>query len=319
MLAVGRACGAGIPVKRTLASAVLAAAALLAAASAARAQTDSNDDGDVDFAVNYVYAAQLGFGGYSVGGLNVHLYSLPIGFTLQDVLADWNLHLSFPVQYGDYDVSARVDVDGGQADIKAKSHTLAIEPKAKLEIPVVREWWRVSLIGALGVVGTFSSSGSVRVLASGERSSIDVPETAFYTYQVGVSSLLSRKVVGDLRLSLGNAFIYAGNESFGSSPSVEAYGSLQTGVEARHPLGFTWRSLVPDASLFFIHYYFTPGLQFTRVQRESLRVDNLYEVGLTFGSETPLGIPLVGDMRIGAAYQVGEELDAFRLSFGFPF
>jgi hypothetical protein len=113
--------------------------------------------------------------------------------------------------------------------------------------------------------------------------------------------------------------MYAGNSALDSNPSVEGYGSLQTGVEARHPLGFKWRSMIPDASIFFIHYYFTPALEFTRVQRESLAVDNLYEFGATVGSETPLEIPFLEHMRIGAAYQIGEDLDAFRLSFGFPF
>jgi hypothetical protein len=285
--------------------------AVLVLAGPAQAQESPRE---VRFAVNYVYAAQLGFGGYRVGGLNVRLYSLPIAFKIDDVLGDWDLQVAMPIQYGDYDVSARLD-DGSR--VKGTSHTLAVEPKLKLEIPVVPRVWRISLIGAWGFGSTFSSSARV-VDGSGARTPVPVDESGFYTYQIAASSLLEHRV-GKWTFGLGNSFGYAGNSSLEGDPSVEGYGEISAGVEARHPLGFEAWSAVPDASLFFIYDFFTPRLQFTRVSRDDLEVQNLYEVGVTFGSETPLDVPLLHDLRIGASYQFGSDLDAVRLSFGFPF
>jgi hypothetical protein len=38
--------------------------------------------------LNYVYAADLGFGGYSLAGLTANVYTLPLAHTLRDVPAD---------------------------------------------------------------------------------------------------------------------------------------------------------------------------------------------------------------------------------------
>ena len=286
--------------------------ALPLASSPARAQ-EEDDAPEVRFAVNYVYAAQLGFGGYSIGGLNVHLYSIPLGFRIDDVLDDWDLRIDLPLQYGDYDISARV-TDG---KINGRSHTLATEPKLTLEIPVVPDVWRLSLLGAMGFGITFASSATTTD-AAGQRESLQVDENSFYTYQFGASSLLQHRV-GAWTFGLGNSFIYAGNSSLEGDPSVEGYGVLSTGVEARHPLGFELWGIEPDAAGFFIYSFFTPDLRFTRVERDDLEVQNLYEIGATIGSASPLDIPLLSDARIGAGYQFGADLDAFRLSFGFPF
>ncbi|HZR81490.1 MAG TPA: hypothetical protein VFD92_10380 [Candidatus Binatia bacterium] len=297
-------------IRRALVVAVAAAVAAIAVAAPARGQQPPEPE--FHFAVNYVYAAQLGFGGYSVGGLNVHLYSLPIGLKFDDVIADWALRLEIPIQYGDYDFHGTVE----DVRVSGTSHTIAIAPKAKLEIPVVPRLWRVSLIGGWGFGTSFDSSA--RAVQGDERTPVELDDTSFYTYQAGASSLLQREV-GGFTFGLGNSFVYAGNATLDGDPSVEGYGALSTGVEAKHALGFRVWSLVPDASLFFIHDYFTPSLQFTRTARSNLEVDNLFEIGVTFGSETPIEVPFLEDLRLGGSYQFGNGLDAVRLNFGFPF
>lgn len=304
---------------------MLATLCLLGVAAAARAQPDQSGK-DVQISVNYVYAAQLGFGTYSVGGLTANVYSLPLEYTLRDVLADWRLKIGFPILYGDYSFRKTVvvdDVDGvGGTPVKilADQRTLSAEPKLKLEIPVL-EPWTISLIGAWGFGSTFDTDvrgrepgGPTVKLRDQDR------DVWYYTYQVGVSSLLQHRI-DRLTLSLGNAFIYAGTKVLEGSSEVEAYGAIETGTEARHPLGFDVGGYEPDASLFFIWYWFTPSLEFTRVEKRSLRVDNVYEVGLSFGADpgTPFEIPVLGNPRLGVSYRVGNDLDAVRLNFGFPF
>ncbi|MEW6271280.1 MAG: hypothetical protein AB1689_18520 [Thermodesulfobacteriota bacterium] len=299
--------------------ALVAACAAAAAPRAAAAQPDP--DPELDVSVNYVYAAQLGFGGYRVGGLSVNVFSLPIEHTLRDVFLDWRLRISFPVLFGDYDFKGTVEYQGVPVRVRASQYTLGAEPKLKLEIPVL-EPWTVSLIGAWGFGSTFDTRVHVR---AGDAPRMRVREAEvdfwYYTYQAGISSLLQSHV-DRWTFSLGNAFIYAGTADFATEENdVEAYGALETGVEARHPLGFAIDGYEPDGSLFFIWYYFTPSLEFTRVERASLQVDNIYEVGVTVGADpaTPFQLPIVGNPRIGVSYRVGNDLDAVRVNFGFPF
>lgn len=301
---------------------VLAAVLVLGLAPAARAQADQPGR-QIDVAVNYVYAAQLGFGTYRVGGLNVNVYSLPLQYTLHDVLLDWRLKVEMPILYGDYSFRKSVvveELDDARVKVFADQRTLSAEPKLKLEIPVL-EPWTVSLIGAWGFGSTFDSEVHYR-LPDGRkvRDRQAEQDVWYYTYQVGVSSLLQHRI-DRLTLGLGNAFIYAGTANLERAPNAQAYGALETGVEARHPLGFDVDSYEPDASLFFIWYWFTPSLEFTRVEKRTLQVDNVYEVGLSVGADaaTPFDIPVLGNPRLGVSYRVGNDLDAIRLNFGFPF
>lgn len=300
----------------------LTTALVLGLAPAAHAQAEQPGR-QIDVAVNYVYAAQLGFGTYRVGGLNVNVYSLPLQYTLHDVLLDWRLKVELPILYGDYSFRKSVvveELDDARVKVFADQRTLSAEPKLKLEIPVL-EPWTVSLIGAWGFGSTFDSEVHYR-LPDGRkvRDRQAEQDVWYYTYQVGVSSLLQHRI-DRLTLGLGNAFIYAGTANLERAPNAQAYGALETGVEARHPLGFDVGAYEPDASLFFIWYWFTPSLEFTRVEKRTLQVDNVYEVGLSVGADaaTPFDIPVLGNPRLGVSYRVGNDLDAIRLNFGFPF
>lgn len=311
--------GSGATAGRALALGVLAVlVAVTIEARAVRAQDVLPDN--LDVSVNYVYAAQLGFGGYRVGGLNASVYSLPIAFTLRDVFQDWRLRVSLPVLFGDYDFAGSFEYQGQRIRITADQNTLSLEPKLRLEIPVL-EPWTMSLIGAWGFGATFDTKVTSRVDGGPRMREPDAENDIwYYTYQVGISSLLQESVER-WTFSLGNAFIYAGTSDLESHTNVEAYGAIETGVEARHPLGFRISKYEPDASLFFIWYYFTPSLEFTRFGQATLEVDNIYEIGLTFGADqaTPFQLPLLGSPRIGVSYRVGNDLDAVRVNFGFPF
>jgi hypothetical protein len=302
-----------------LRSFALAAVALALSAAPVRAQVLPKQP--INISVNYVYAAELGFGGYRVGGLTVDVYSVPIEFTLRDVLLDWRLKIGLPIQYGTYDFKKTVEGDDGlPVRVTASQRTLGFNPKLKLEIPVT-EPWTLSLIGAWGVASTFDTDvhgqGSDGVRYEDRSAEEDF---WFYTYEVGVSSLLQQRE-GLWTLSLGNAFVYAGTAGFSRNENVEAYGAIETGVDARHPLGFRVMDYAPDVSGFFIWYWFTPSLEFSRVERNALEVDNVYEVGMTFGAdpETPFQLPVLGNPRLGVSYRFGDNIDAVRLNFGFPF
>jgi hypothetical protein len=105
---------------------------LLLATEAAHGQPAANVNRTVD--LNYVYAADLGFGGYHLSGLSASVYTLPLSYALDDLpYKGWSVDLLFPVQAGLYRFRA-IDVDGQQLSLDQKS--LSIVPGVELRIPL---------------------------------------------------------------------------------------------------------------------------------------------------------------------------------------
>lgn len=297
---------------RRIVAALLAAVGL---ASGALAQHGPN----LNVQVNYVYATQFGFGAYNIGGLRVNVYSLPLSYTFKDVWRDWDLTLRAPITFGNYRFAATYMEDGERVAVNAHTNTIAVEPLLRLDVPLF-EGFRLSPLGAWGLGSSFDSGGKLR--AGGQTINLNSSESAFYTYQMGVTSLYERPW-RTFKLLFGAALIWAGDEYFDDKADLESYGTFRTGVEARHPLGFAIAGRLPDAGLAFIYDHFFPGLEFTRVQRAALEVSDLFQVALTVGAASPLELPVIGDMlddlRLGVAYQAGDGLDAVKLTTGFPF
>src|SRR5262249_5042733 len=68
-----------------------------------RAQTSPAAAPNRTVNLNYVYAAELGFGGYSLNGLTAAVYTLPLDYTVHSVLQDdWTLRILAPIQLGLY-------------------------------------------------------------------------------------------------------------------------------------------------------------------------------------------------------------------------
>ena len=108
--------------------------ATLSASLQPRAQTTQAANQNRTVTVNYVYAADLGFGGYAIAGLSADVYTLPLTGTLHDVPQDgWALRLLLPMQLGIYDFGA-TDTDGQRIAINQQS--VSVVPGAELQIPV---------------------------------------------------------------------------------------------------------------------------------------------------------------------------------------
>jgi len=290
---------------------------VVAAVMGMAAPTGAQQEPRLDAQINYVYASQFGFGGYRIGGLSAQVYSLPIEFTVPDLVMDWDLRIALPIQYGRFDVSG----ESFGAEVDASVNTIGFQPKLQLDIPVF-EGFRISPLGSMGVVAPFGSK--VRLTYLGQNVEAELDDDPFYTYQIGLSSLYEREL-GEFTLSLGNAILYAGDAPFDrkENSQIEGYGTFRTGIDVRHPLGFKIGDLAPDASAFFIYSVFTPALKFTRIGDDVLSVPQIFEIGATLGSSTPLVLPWLGDlldgMRIGLGYDRGKDFEAWHVVFGFPF
>lgn len=278
----------------------LAGLALLTGVSLpARAQTSPAANANRMVNLNYVYAASLGFGGYTVAGLNADVYTLPLSDTLADMpYPGWALKLLAPIQGGFYDFRA-TDTNGRRISINQQS--LSLVPGIELQIPLTPRL----------VLKPFAQVGIAHVFGD------DVGNPDAWIYLAGARSVAQWRA-GAYTFSLGNGLIVAGDKTIGRG-FEEHYVALQIGAEVRHPLGFALGKLVPDIGVYAADYYYPQPLQFSRFLRSPLKVSNQTEIGLSLGSAAPFHLLFLSNPRIGAGLVFGDGLQVWHVNFGFPF
>ena len=246
--------------------------------------------------LNYVYAANLGFGGYTLAGLTANVFTLPLGYTFPvGPDDDWRLRLKLPVQLGLYQFRA-TDTNGARISIDQQS--LAVLPGFELELPVT----------AQTKVTPFAEIGGARTFGAGSDSN-----TLIFT--TGLRSV-TQWHEGPYTLSLGNALIYSGDTS---RDYDESYLALENGFEVRRPLGFTVHGIEPDFGVYFADYYYPKSLSFSRFQHDPLKIKNQTEIGFSVGSAKPFDIAFLSNTRAGVSYVFGGGLSVWHVNFGFPF
>jgi hypothetical protein len=250
--------------------------------------------------LNYVYAADLGFGGYSIGGLTTTVYELPLEHTVHDFLNDaWNLRILAPIQVGFYTVDV-TDTNGQR--FSESQQSLAFVPGIEVQIP----------LGSHTVLKPFGQFGVGHIFGADGGGSSNA-----YIY-LGGARAVSQWPVGSSIISLGEAVIYAGDSPTGSGFS-EHYVSLQLGTEVRHSLGFSTHGVTPDLGLYAIYYHYPTPLVFNRFLESDLEVRNQGEIGLSIGATSASRLLGLSNPRIGVGFIYGGGLNVWRISFGFPF
>lgn len=268
-----------------------------------------NNNKNTEVTVNYAYAAQLGFGGYDVGGLSVNIYTLPFNWTFPICVTErpWQLKVKLPVRYGHFNFDERAP-DGTK--LSADLDVFSVGAGLELEVPVTSHW-------SLKPFGTFGFIEQIYSDVSPAGLEADFPFSYYYT--TGLRSLVQYDW-RSFTFGLGNGLIYAANAAFDGSGS-ESYSAFEAGVDARHPLWFNIGRYQPDANVFFIYYHFLSPVRFTRFLEEPLEINDQFEFGFSLGFAMPSKIWIFDDPRIGASYLFDSEgeLNAFRINFGFPF
>ena len=263
--------------------------------------------------VNLPYAVQFGFGSYDVGGLTVNVFRVPVQhtFALGPEEDAWRLVLTGYLGYGHF--SFETSVFGPK--VTASEDFVFALPQAELQIPI-RRWWTVKPYVAAGLGRTFNSSAAVEGPPGGE---VHVEEDFVFLYAAGISNLFEFQLQ-DFFLSVGTKLVGAGDTTIGQSRSPSTnYGTLQNGLEVRHPLGLHVKDLVPDIGVSFIYYYFFPSAKFSLPGESPLEVTNQFEFGINVGSVKPAKLWIFNNPRIGVSYRFGDGLTGVRAQFGFPF
>lgn len=268
-----------------------------------------NTNDNTEVTVNYAYAAQLGFGGYDIGGLSVNVYQIPFAFTFPICVTErpWTLKLKMPIGYGRFRFSGRFP-DGSR--VSADVDTLSFGSGLELKVPVF-SFWTLKPFGDFGLVTQIRSS------ASPGDAEASFPFSYYYT--LGIKSRLE-KAWREFRFGLGNALVYAENDAFDGSGG-ESYAAFEAGVDVRHSLGFDIKNYEPDADAFFVYYHYFSPVTFTRFLKEPLEINNQFEFGISFGFQQPSKIWFFDDPRIGGSYLFDDSgsFSAFKINFGFPF
>jgi hypothetical protein len=280
--------------------------ALAGPAQDVAAQADSRQLG---VRVNFPYVLQYGFGSYDVGGLSVNVFQVPVPhtFTLGPEEEAWRLVLTGYPGYGHFSFETRVF----GPKITASEDLVFLLPQAELQIPL-RRGWTVKPYVAAGLGWTFNASAAIE---GQPRQHLE--ESFISLYVAGIGNLFELPVQ-DFLLSFGTKLAGAGAVRIGQSGS-EGFGTLQNGLEVRHPMGFQVKGLVPDVGVSVVHYYFFPSAKFSLPGQRPLTVSNQVEFGFSVGSAKPATLWIFENPRIGVSYRFGDGLTGIRVNFGFPF
>jgi hypothetical protein len=271
----------------------------LGAAGGALAQTQTQSPPPYSTVrVNYVYASNLGFGGYALAGLTASVFSLPLATTFDLDHDGWKLKVSAPIQLGLY--SFRTTFMGTNVSLKQQS--LGVVPGLELQVPV----------GERVTLKPFIDAGAIHAFGA----TSEAPNSWVYT--VGLRALTRFQVGDDWTLLIGNGALFAGDSTIGRG-FQESYTSIQNGVGIRRPLGLSIGGFEPDVGVYAAYYYYPKPLQFSRFLNPPLRVSNQGEIGVTLGSALPFEFLGTSNPRLGAGYVFGDGLTVWDVSFGFPF
>jgi len=246
--------------------------------------------------LDFAFATQLGSGVYTAGGRTVQIYRIPVSWTVRDS-ADhaFGIELTFPVTFGFFDFKTSDILDGELPD---DIGTISLVPGAEIEVPIVQDWWLTPFAEA-GYATDFESGGSALTYAGGIRS----------------LALFHRPSHG---YRLGNVLKYVGfteTEAWASAAYVE----LDTGIELRHPLGFTMMGQTANLGWFAVDYFYLQGLTFNDLEGEEITVRNQIEIGVTFGTDSTIKAWKLPIPRVGVSYRFGDDVAAVRFVLGAPF
>ena len=249
-------------------------------------------DGEKD-PINYAYLADFGLGGFDVEEQQVRAFQIPFSYQLRPMEEDkWGIKLLFPVTIASAEGDS-VDADG--VELPFDSKVTAVNPGVELQIPVRPQW----ALKPFGKVGIDVSEGRGALIGSlGLKSRYLIPWRKF-------------------QFAFGSGVFYDAYKP--KDEDSKDYASIGVGWDTLYPLGFTLRGRKTNIGGYFAYYYYFDDLEFERLQRNPIEIDDQFEIGITFGTYEPIRIGWWDLKRVGIAYRFGDGLKAIRLISSFPF
>ncbi len=260
---------------------------------------DANDveppDSTADLA-NYAFTLESGFGGYDAGEQEVQSLRLPFSYTPRSLEEHpWGLKLRLPISLWLYNLNLPDFLEGLDLD---SVRAVALVPEAEFRIPVSQRW----------MLKPYVKAGMAKDLQGGD---------FIFVGGTGIKGLYTHPWKATI-LSFGSALKYDISHS-SSGINNDDFLSIEVGLDAGRPLGFSFGDRQAEGSIYFIARNFFRNLAFQQVVGETLVLEQLYEVGLTFGTTPKPMIWKISLPRFGVGYRFGENFRGVRLFLGFPF
>jgi hypothetical protein len=245
---------------------------------------------------NHAFTLESGFGGYDAGEQEVQSLRLPFSFTPRSLEEHpWGLKLRLPISLWLYSVDLPDFLEGLNLD---NVSAIALVPEAEFRIPVSRRWMLKPYVKA-GVAKDFAGGDLIFVGGTGLK--------GLYTHPLKTTIL-----------SFGSAVKYDVSHS-SSGLNNDDFASIEVGLDAGRPLGFSFGDRQAEGSIYVIARNFFRNLTFQQVTGRTLVLEQLYEVGLTFGTSPRPVFWKFSLPRFGVGYRFGENFRGVRLFLGFPF
>ncbi len=245
---------------------------------------------------NYAFATQLGSGIYRINERTIQVYRVSGPITLrQPAVGHWGLLLRVPVTFGFYNFKIEDVIDSG---LPESLGTLAIIPTLEFEFHAGEKWWIGPFLG-LGGGKDFSGGEFNFIYATGVRNNVLWPGE-------------------QVAIRMGNRLVYTGYTS-SSMDFVDDFAFLETGVDFRRGLGFSFWGFDADASVFGANYIYFISPHIVRLLPEPVEIRTEWELGMTFGTQEPVTILGLRMPRLGLSYRFGTGMDAIRIVIGNPF
>lgn len=247
--------------------------------------------------VNFAFATQLGSGIYSLDGRTIQVYRLPFAWTLSEPRGSRpGVRFRFPATIGLYDFRLDDIVDDGiPTDLDTFSAAAGIE----LDFPLGRDWHVLPYVEA-GRAWDFGGGTEATLYSAAVHARRDFEQ-------------------GERRLRFNAGAVYAAVDLAGAGGHSSLL-KLETGIEARWPLGFQIAGSTLDGGPYGLVEWYAdrPGEPVER-STQSSAIPVQMELGFTLGTRPAArlwGMPLP---RVGLAFRFGEDLAVYRLVFGSPF
>ena len=202
---------------------------------------------------NHAFTLESGFGGYDAGDQEVQSLRLPFSYTPRSLEEHpWGLKLRLPISLWLYNVNLP-DFLEGLDSLRA----IALVPEAEFRIPVSRRWMLKPYVKA-GVAKDFAGGDLIFVGGTGLK--------GLYTHPLKTTIL-----------SFGSAVKYDISHS-SSGLNNDDFASIEVGLDAGRPLGFSFGDRRAEGSLYVIARNFFRNLTFQQVTGRTLELEQLYEV-----------------------------------------
>ena len=244
---------------------------------------------------NYAYLTDFGIGTYDTDDREVRAFQVPFAYQLRPIQDDiWGVKLLFPVTFGSLGIDV---IDIGGIEVPLDSKVLGVNPGVELQIPIRRDWV-IKPFGNVGLARDVSQGEGALIYSAGIKSSLLIPWKKF-------------------QFALGAGLFYDAYKP--KDEEQNDFASVGIGWDMVYPLGFTLSGRKANIGGYLAYYYYFDALEFDRIIRNPIEIDQTMEIGMTFGTYSPIPIWIFNFKRIGLAYRFGEDFKAIRLVFGFPF